>query len=68
MTQQEFVDLAVEKYHELQKLNEITEFYDYEKTFETIWTEFGRQSLEKNIGERPLNPQKKTLYGLGMEK
>ena len=68
MTQQEFVDLAVEKYHELQKLNEITEFYDYEKTFETIWTEFGRQSLEKNIGEPPLNPQKKTLYGLDTEK
>ncbi|MCY7351485.1 MAG: hypothetical protein LH606_12610 [Cytophagaceae bacterium] len=62
MTKEEFVALSLEKYEELQQLNQIGDFYTYEKTFERIWTEFGRQSLEKNIGELPLNAQKKTVF------
>ena len=62
MTREEFVAMSLEKYEELQQLNQIEDFYTYEKAFERIWTEFGRESLEKNIGELPLNVQKKTLF------
>ncbi len=68
MTEEEFVTISREKYRELQKLNEIKSFYDYEKAFEGIWTEFGRQSLEKNIGNPPVNHQKKTVSEPGLEK
>lgn len=68
MTKEEFLVIASEKYEKLQKLNQIDDFYQYEKEFEQIWTEFGRQSLEKNIGELPANHQKKTLSELDTEK
>jgi hypothetical protein len=68
MTQEEFVKLATEKYQKLQELNQIGDFYEYEKAFDAIWTDFGRESLEKNIGEAPKNHQKKTSFELGMEK
>lgn len=61
MTEEEFVALSIEKYRKLQELNEISDFYEYEKTFDAIWTEFGRQSFEKILGELPQNHQKKTL-------
>jgi hypothetical protein len=68
MTEEEFVAISREKYQELQKLNEIKSFYDYEKAFDGIWTEFGRQSLEKNIGDLPENHQKKTTSEPDTEK
>ena len=68
MTQEEFVTLSIEKYQKLQELNQINDFYEYEKTFDTIWTDFGRQSLEKNMGELPQNHQKKTMSEPDMEK
>jgi hypothetical protein len=52
----------------LRNLNQIDDFYTYEKEFESIWTEFGRQSLEKNIGRLPENPQKKISFGADTEK
>lgn len=55
MTQEEFVALSIEKYQKLQELNQINDFYGYEKAFDTIWTEFGRQSIEKNMGDVPEN-------------
>jgi len=60
MTKQEFLALAADKYESLQKLNDNLNFYDYEKGFEQIWTDLGRNILEKNIGEIPQNHQKKT--------
>lgn len=68
MTKEEFLAIASEKYEKLQKLNEIDNFYEYEKQFEQIWTGFGRQSLEKNIGELPQNHQKKTVCEPDTEK
>jgi hypothetical protein len=53
MTQEEFVALSIEKYQELQKLNQIKDFYDYEKAFDSVWIEFGRQSLEKTSENCP---------------
>lgn len=68
MTKEEFLTLALEKFEKLQKINQINDFYHYEKEFESIWNEFGRQSLEKNISDPPKNHQKKTLYEPDMEK
>ena len=68
MTKDEFLAIAGEKYEKLQELNQINDFYDYEKAFDIIWLEFGRQSLEKNVGEVPQNHQKKTLYEPDTEK
>jgi hypothetical protein len=68
MTKEEFVALSLENYEKLQQLNQIDDFYTYEKTFEHIWTEFGRQSLQKSIGDVPVNAQKKTLFAPDMAK
>jgi hypothetical protein len=68
MTQEEFVALSVEKYKKLQELNQINDFYEYEKTFDAIWIEFGRESFEKNMGEVPQNHQKKTSFEPDTEK
>ena len=61
MTKEEFIELATEKYEALQKLNTHLNFYDYEKTFDELWTELGRAVLERNIGEIPNDHRKKTL-------
>jgi hypothetical protein len=63
MTEAEFLALAKAKYDSLQTLKDSPNFYDYEKSFDEIWTDLGRQVLEKNIGEVPSNHRKKTLFG-----
>ena len=68
MTKEDFLAIATKKYDELQGLNKIDCFYDYEKEFVDIWTELGRQVMEKNIGDVPQNHQKKTPFGLATEK
>ena len=68
MTKEDFLAIAAQQYEKLRNLNQIDDFYTYEKEFEGIWTEFGRQALEKNIGNVPKNQQKKTLSGADMEK
>lgn len=61
MTKEEFLLLASEKYEALQNLNTTLNFYDYEKTFDELWTELGRAVLERNIGQIPKDHRKKTL-------
>ena len=68
MTKEDFLAIAAQQYEKLQHLHQIDDFYTYEKEFEGIWTEFGRQSLERNIGNVPKNQQKKTSFGADMEK
>jgi hypothetical protein len=60
MTKEEFLALAAAKYASIQALNEVPSFYDYEKGFDALWIELGREVLEKNIGEVPQNHRKKT--------
>lgn len=62
MTKKDFLLLASDKYESLQKLNENLNFYDYEKAFDELWTELGRNVLEKNIGDLPENHRKKTSF------
>ena len=68
MTKEEYIALACEKYDALQKLNEHLNFYDYEKTFDELWTALGRTILERNIGAIPKDHRKKTLSEPGMVK
>jgi len=59
MTREEYLALASEKYDELQALNKIDNFYDYEKKFEELLKELGRTLFEKNISELPADRRKK---------
>lgn len=59
MTEEEYLSLAKQKYQELQALKNKKTFYDYEKTFDEIWTDLGRQVLEKNLSNVPADRRKK---------
>jgi len=59
MTKEEFLVSMEKRYDELQALNKIDNFYDYEKGFEDIWKDLGREVLEKNISSPPADRRKK---------
>ena len=59
MTKEEFLAAAARRYDELQSLNKLDNFYDYEKEFVSIWRDLGREVLEKNIGSLPKDKRKK---------
>lgn len=50
---------AAARYDELQALNKLDDFYDYEVEFVKIWQGLGREVLEKNIGNLPGDKRKK---------
>lgn len=51
MRKEDFIKLTSDKWPELEKLKESGNFYEYEKRFEEIWLELGRQVLEQNISK-----------------
>ena len=59
MTEQEFINLAKEKYQELRSLKSEKSFYEYEKKFDELWVEFGRETLEKSISSTSQDRRKK---------
>lgn len=59
MSKEEYLALAEQKYNDLQSLKKEPTFYDYEKSFEQIWLDLGRQVLEKNLSEVPEDRRKK---------
>jgi hypothetical protein len=59
MTKEELISMVSERYDQLQALNKLNDFYDYEKEFEDIWKELGRSVLEKNISESSTDRRKK---------
>ncbi|MCY7352023.1 MAG: hypothetical protein LH606_15395 [Cytophagaceae bacterium] len=66
MTEDEYMALARQKYQDLQQLKTQPAFYDYEKTFDAIWQDLGRQVLEKSLSDVPADRRKKkiiTRYG-----
>lgn len=65
MTKEEFLQLAGNRYDELQALNKIDNFYDYEKGFVGIWQSLGRSVLEKNLGAVPQDKRKKKPHYSG---
>jgi uncharacterized membrane protein len=66
MTREEYLAIADKRYDELQALNKIDNFYDYEKDFANIMNELCKEVLEKNLSDVPANRRKKKLLpGLG---
>ncbi len=59
MTKEAFLAVAAQRYDDLQSLNKLDNFYDYEKEFVSLWKELGREVLEKNLGELPRDKRKK---------
>ena len=55
----EYLALAEQKYNDLIALKSKPSFYDYEKSFEEIWIDLGRQVLEKSLSELPEDRRKK---------
>lgn len=49
MTKEAYLEAAERRYDELDRLNLIADFYDYETEFIKIWQDLGREVLEKNI-------------------
>jgi len=65
MTKEEFLRIAGTRYDELQALNKLDNFYDYEKGFVGIWQSLGRSVLEKNLGSLPNDKRKKKPHNSG---
>ena len=62
MTKAEYMALAEARFDALSDLQKQTNFYDYEKEFDQIWTGFGRAVLERTIGPVPNDKRKKTSF------
>ncbi len=65
MTKEEYLQIAGARYDELQALNKLDNFYDYEKEFVSLWQDFGRTVLERNLGSVPRDKRKKKPYDSG---
>ncbi len=65
MTKAEYLEIAARRYDELQALNRLNNFYDYEKQFVTILNDLGREVLEKNLGTLSNDKRKKKPHDAG---
>ena len=59
MNEEEFLKMAKAKYAEIHVLNEAPTLLDYEKGFVELWTEFGRQVAQANLGDAGKDRRKK---------
>ena len=59
MTREEYLAIASKGYDELQALNRIDNFYDYELEFSGIMNELCKEVLEKILSELPADRRKK---------
>ncbi len=59
MTKEEYLAIAARRYDELQALNKIDNFYDYESEFVNIMKDMGKEVLEKNLSDLPADKRKK---------
>jgi hypothetical protein len=59
MTKEQFIASVSAHYDELDALNKINNFYDYESDFIKLWAKMGREVLEKNISTVPGDRRKK---------
>ena len=69
MTKEKFLELAESRYEALKSLGKLDNFYDYEKSFDVIWQDLGRQYLEQSLqtgqSESKDRRKKKTLTRFG---
>lgn len=59
MTEQEFLELCRSKYQQINNLNELKDFYEYEKQFDKIMTDLSRTVLQNNISKVSADRRKK---------
>lgn len=59
MTKEQLIASVSAHYDELDALNKIDNFYDYESDFIKLWAKMGREVLEKNISKLPGDRRKK---------
>jgi uncharacterized membrane protein len=52
MTKEEYLAMAESRYEELKALGKLDNFYDYEKNFDAIWQDLGREYLEHSLQEK----------------
>ena len=65
MTKEQLVEAITAHYDELNALNKIDNFYDYEGDFLKLWSKMGREVLEKNISTLPGDRRKKNSNRFG---
>ena len=59
MTKEQLIASVSAHYEELDALNKIDNFYDYEGDFIKLWLNMGKEVLEKNISTLPGDRRKK---------
>ncbi len=59
MNKEEYLVLCSKRYDELQALNKLDNFYDYESEFAKIMNELSKEVLEKNLSKLPADRRKK---------
>jgi len=59
--------LAESRFDALGELQKQTDFYNYEKEFDQLWTDLGRAVLEQTIGSVPNDKRKKTSFAVDTE-
>ena len=62
MNKEEYLALCSKRYDELQALNKLDNFYDYEREFATIMKELSKDVLEKHLSELPADRRKKNTH------
>lgn len=66
MTKSEFLALAESRWPELEELDQEKNFYEFEKKFEQIMLDLGRELLEGKISKVGRDRRKKTKSGRGL--
>jgi len=67
MTKEEFLALASQQWDKVSSLQEEKSFYEYEKKFEEIWINYGREALEQTISSPKTDRRKKKSSIAGSE-
>ncbi len=65
MTKEQLIASVTAHYEELNALNKIDNFYDYENDFIKLWFKMGKEVLEKNISTLPGDRRKKNSNRFG---
>lgn len=60
MTKEEFLEKASERWDKLKETRKNTDnFYDFEKTFDELWVDLGRDTLEGVLDEKESKDRRK---------
>lgn len=53
------MEIVAARFEEFKKLEESASFYDFEKEFERLWIELGRELMQASLGDAPAERRKK---------